>query len=156
MTKTALLTIVLIIVVVAGGAYALFGRSNSDDAKDNATNTSSTTNTAPSTQTDPNSTEPTATQTGDTTAAGNTITYSNNGFSPASLTVKAGSQVTVKNDSSKTLQFDSDPHPQHTDDPELNIGIIKAGESKTITVTTTGSHGYHNHLNDDTGTLIVQ
>lgn len=86
----------------------------------------------------------------------NVITYSDNGFSPATLTVKSGDKVTVKNTSSGPLQFDSNPHPEHTEDPELNIGLIDPGKSATITVTNTGSHGYHNHLNSsDTGTLVV-
>jgi plastocyanin len=128
MKKTTLLVIALVI-IAAGVAFALLGGSDK--------NTKS------------NSTQPAQT-------AG-TITYSNSSFSPASLTVKAGSKVTIKNDSSNDLQFDSDPHPQHTEDPELNVGIIGAGQSATITVTKTGNHGYHNHLNSgDTGTLIVE
>ena len=90
-------------------------------------------------------------------SSGNTITYSGSGFSPATLSVKAGTTVTIKNTSSGDLQFDSDPHPDHTDDPELNVGLITSGQSKTVTVTTTGSHGYHNHLSaTDKGTLVVQ
>lgn len=84
------------------------------------------------------------------------ITYTNDGFSPSTITVKAGSTFTVRNNSSRVLQFDSNPHPQHTDNPELNIGSISPGKSQTITVQTTGSFKYHNHLNDShQGTLIV-
>jgi plastocyanin len=91
------------------------------------------------------------------TPAANVITYTNNGFAPAGLSVKSGSEVTVKNDSSQPLQFDSDPHPAHTDDPELNVGLVPPGQNVTFKVTTTGNHGYHNHLiPGDTGTLIVE
>ncbi|HSX44430.1 MAG TPA: cupredoxin domain-containing protein [Candidatus Saccharimonadales bacterium] len=139
------ITIIIIaaLIIIGGGAFAF---TRSKDKK--VTNTTS--NTAPTTSTNNSPAASTP------AASGNTITYTNNGFSPASLTVKANSQVTIKNTSSQSLQFDSDPHPQHTDDLELNVGILGPGESQTITVTKTGSHGYHNHLNpDDTGTLIV-
>lgn len=86
-----------------------------------------------------------------------TITYSNSGFSPNTVTVKTGGKVTIKNDSSKSVQFDSDPHPAHTDNEELNAEVIKAGQSETFTVTKAGTFGYHNHLNaSETGTIIVQ
>lgn len=86
-----------------------------------------------------------------------TITYTNGGFSPKSVTVKTGGTVTVKNDSSRNVQFDSDPHPAHTDNEELNAEIIKAGASETFTVKQTGTFGYHNHLNaSETGTIVVQ
>ena len=87
----------------------------------------------------------------------NTILYTDDGFSQNTLTVKAGSIVSIRNNSSRILQFDSDPHPQHTDNPELNIGNISPGHQRSITVTKTGSHGFHNHANEDhTGTLIVE
>lgn len=86
-----------------------------------------------------------------------TITYTNNGYSPKTVTVKAGGKVTVKNDSSRNMQFDSDPHPAHTDNQELNAEVVKAGESETFTVMRTGTFGYHNHLNaSETGTIIAK
>lgn len=92
----------------------------------------------------------------DTTATGTTIDYQN-GFSPSTTTVQAGSTVTFKNDSSRAIQVQSDPHPAHTDNPELNVGTIDAGSSKTITVTTVGDWGFHNHLNpSETGRITVQ
>lgn len=140
--------IIVVILAILGGGAAVLSKNN--PKINNQPTTTSTpassnlsTNTNPSANTD---------QTGATT-----ITYSNNGFSPSTLTVKAGTIITIKNTSSRLMQFDSDPHPAHTDDPELNAGSIVPGDSKTITVTVTGSHGYHNHLNpSDTGTLIVQ
>ncbi len=88
---------------------------------------------------------------------GTTITYTNSGFSPASLRAKAGSTITIKNESSKDLQFDSDPHPVHTKNPELNTHRLAPGESLTITVDKVGDWGYHNHLDPlKTGTIIVE
>lgn len=149
MKKVLLLTIVLV-AIAAAGVYALLDNNDKEDVSSKASP-------APSAQTDNKPAPANNNQTNDTASTDNTITYGNDGFSPGSMTVKSGSKITVANNSSKTLQFDSNPHPQHTEDPELNIGIIKAGESKTITVAQTGSHGYHNHLNaDDTGVLIVE
>ena len=138
--------VVAVIIVIGGIVLA----TNSKEDQKPAGNTSDN-STSQETQ------KPAATDTDTTTSQISTITYTDDGFSPDSQSVKAGSKVTVKNDSSIALQFDSDPHPQHTDNPELNIGNIDPGESETITVTTTGSHGYHNHLNAaDTGILTVE
>ncbi len=145
MSKTVIVIIVVVLAVLGiGGAIALSHRSdNKTTPATSSTPASNSTNSSSGTTTNQNT--------------GMTITYSKDGFSPTTLTVKNGSQVTIKNDSSGLLQFDSDPHPVHTDDPELNVGTISPGQSKTVTVTTTGSHGYHNHLNpSDTGTLIVE
>jgi plastocyanin len=86
-----------------------------------------------------------------------TITYSDNGFSPSSTTVKAGDTVAIKNTSSGDLQFDSDPHPVHTDDTELNVGTVGSGKTVTFTVTAKGAFGFHNHLNPgDKGSITIQ
>jgi len=87
----------------------------------------------------------------------NTITFDGDHFSPATLTVSAGTTVTVKNSSSQELQFDSDPHPVHTDDTDLNAGTIDPGHSQTFTVEKTGTFGYHDHLNPSIqGTIIIK
>lgn len=92
-----------------------------------------------------------------TTPTSSTITYTNDGFSPVSLTVKAGTTVTIKNDSSRSLQFSSNPHPDHTNEPELNLDNLSPGKSTTFQASEPGSYGFHNHLNEDhTGTLIVE
>jgi plastocyanin len=146
--KQALIVLAILILVGLGVVVA------KSDKKDNA----SSTNTA----IQPQSPEPPVSSSESTSAnppasQEKVITYSASGFSPASLTVNSGDKVTVKNASSNQIQFDSNPHPQHTEDPELNIGIIMPGKSETITVTTKGSHGFHNHLNPGaTGTLVVQ
>ncbi len=146
-----ILAVIAVVIIAGGGALALLSNKSDTTTKNTTSNTSNEPAKKADTSTRAN------TQASASTAATNTITYSDSGFSPASLTVKAGDKVTVKNTASSALQFDSNPHPQHTDDPELNIGLINPGQSQTITVTKTGSHGYHNHLNSgDTGMLIVQ
>jgi plastocyanin len=75
------------------------------------------------------------------------IVFTGNGFSPAQTTINAGQSLRFTNRSSVQVQVDSDPYPTQTDDPELNVGLIEAGQSKTVTVTNKGSFGFHNHLN---------
>jgi plastocyanin len=147
MKKSLVAVIVLILVVLAAGAYGL-----TRNAKPAAVDT--TTSTVEDT--------PDASSTAETTAPAeqtseHVITYSNSGFSPSKITLNAGDTITIKNTSSKTLDFDSDPHPVHTDDRELNIGTVEPGETKTAKLTTKGTWGYHNHLNStETGTIVVQ
>lgn len=150
MTKTGIVALIIVVIVGLGaGVWALSHKSSPTTGTTTSTDTSQN----PTPSSSPTNSTPAANQ----AQSANTIAYTDNGFSPASLTVKSGDQVTITNNSSRLLQFDSDPHPQHTDDPELNVGTIAPGQSRTITVHTTGSHGYHNHLNaDDIGTLVVQ
>ena len=68
-----------------------------------------------------------------------------------------GESVNFKNDSTGNVQVQSDPHPTHTLFPELNIGVIVPGESKSVTFTTTGTKTYHNHLNpSQKGEIVVE
>ena len=93
----------------------------------------------------------------DTSSEVTEITYTNNGFSPNNISVKTGDTITVKNNSSRVLQFDSSPHPEHTDNPELNVGTISPGKSKNFKVSKSGSHGFHNHSDSGhTGILVVE
>ncbi len=146
--KKAILALVVIIILVAGGAYALVKRADKNAVVVPSTSVAST---APAT------TDNTTPSTAAPDSSSSTITYSDSGFSPATLTVKAGTLVTIKNNSSMDLQFSSDDHPTHLKDPELNQADIGPGKTQTFTPTTKGTWGYHNHQNStDTGTLIVQ
>ncbi len=149
MTKGKYVIIVVILVALAGGAFAL---TQKKDTEEPAHSTSSSTTTQKS---EPAATESAAS--GQNTGEAATITYGDNGFSPATITVKSGTTVTIKNNSSHGLQFDSDPHPAHTDDEELNVNSVPEGGSETFVVKRTGTFGYHNHLNpSDTGTIVVE
>ena len=141
--KTALIALAAI-ALVAAGAFAITRDPNKSNTNPPAP---SNTTTRP-----PASNPASGTQT-----AGSTITYSDSGFSPATVTVKSGAAITIKNTSSHEVDFASDSHPVHMDDPELNAGTITPGQTVSITVTTKGAHGYHNHLNPaETGTVVVQ
>jgi plastocyanin len=90
-------------------------------------------------------TSPTATATPEEVAA--QVTFSGTGFTPALTRVVAGDKVRFVNRSTQNVDVESDPHPAHTSNHELNVGVITPGQSKTITVTTMGTFGVHDHLN---------
>lgn len=100
------------------------------------------------------------------------VTYTNAGYAPATLDVKAGDTVTFKNQSSGNVWTGSAMHPthvvysgtalaQHCPDPEnddfdqcKNEG---PGTSWSFTFTKAGSWGYHNHANSKHfGKVVVE
>jgi plastocyanin len=88
----------------------------------------------------------------------NVVTYSDSGFTPASINVKVGDTVTFKNDSSKSMWVASAPHPTHTGYSEFDAKKgYASGESYMFTFTKAGTWKYHDHLNPTmTGTVIVE
>lgn len=135
MKKSVIIIVLVVIVALAGVAFAVV-----NSADDNSTQTTQ---------------DNTATEESDQASTANTIKYTDNGFSPSTLTVKAGTTITIKNNSSRPLQFSSDDHPEHTDDPELNLSTLSPGGSQKLTVTVMGTHGIHNHLDDSHGATLV-
>lgn len=90
-----------------------------------------------------------------------TISYTESGFVPESSVLKSGGSVTWVNNTDSQLQVGVNPHPSHTGDKALTDGefvlILGKGESKVVTISKSGSFGYHNHLSPgDTGTLTVK
>lgn len=85
------------------------------------------------------------------------VTLTQNGFSPSTITVKAGTKVMWTNKSGEAATVNSDPHPVHTDYPPLNLGSFSDGGTLSLTFDKPGRYGYHNHLNPgERGTVIVQ
>ena len=90
-----------------------------------------------------------------------TVTFSDSGVSPSTVTIQSGEAITWTNSGTGAVQVASDPHPTHTDNRELTNGQsalqIAPGASSTITLTKTGNWGYHDHLNPSTrGKVVVQ
>jgi len=106
---------------------------------------------------DTKSTQSDTSQSASEAATAAIITYTDDGFSPATVTVVAGSTITVENESSGELEFKSGKHPAHNDNTELNQEEINSGESLSFTVNKVGTWGYHNHYDaDKKGTIVVR
>ncbi len=145
------IVVVIVVVLVALGAF-IFGKSS----KPKTSSSSTTNSSSASSNATPTNTSNSPSSTGSQSTA-NVITYNGSSFNPAKLTVKSGDSVTIKNTSSKDVQFDSNPHPLHTDDQDLNVGVVAGGQSQTFTVTKKGTFGYHNHLDSSqTGMLVIE
>lgn len=146
MTKKATIwVIVLLILVAAGGAWAYFATKPSETAGDAKTDTSTN---------NESNTPPVNDETGQETAA--TITATDDGFTPDTVTIKKGQSIKVVNNSSSSIEFSSADHPTHLQDPELNMSELAPGESGTITPENVGTHGYHDHLHaTHTGKIVV-
>ncbi|MBI2086052.1 cupredoxin domain-containing protein [Candidatus Daviesbacteria bacterium] len=87
----------------------------------------------------------------------NTITLDSSGFSPNSLTVKAGDKVTWVNKSGADASVNSSPHPTHTDYLPLNLDAFPDNGTLSLTFDKSGTYKYHNHLNPSQfGTIVVE
>ncbi len=129
MNKRLIVGIVVIVLAILGGVYYFFNNKSA-----------------------PNTSAPLA-----TASAQNTITLTQNGFSPSTLTIKVGTTVTWINKSGTQATVNSNPHPIHTDYPPLNLGSFSNGAILSLIFNKAGTYGYHNHLNPgQTGTIIVQ
>ncbi len=136
MKKGTLITIIVIVIVLLGVIAAITKSAN---------NLKMT----------PGTNQPYTSATTETSAM---VTYTDNGFSPSTITIKNGQSVTWKNNSSGAMRVASNPHPSHTDLPGFDeISLAGPGQSWTYTFAVTGTHGYHNHANPNAGgTIIVQ
>lgn len=98
-----------------------------------------------------------------------TVRYTDNGFSPETMTVPVGTTVTWINQSSGEMWVGSDEHPSHTnysgtsrsehcpDTDNSNFDQCARGNTFSFTFTKAGSWDYHNHVgSEDRGTIIVE
>lgn len=106
----------------------------------------------------PLNTQPPATENQPPAPQAAVVIYTDNGYSPAELRVKAGTTVIFKNQSSGPVRTASNPHPVHTDLPGFDAKAGTApGESYSFKFTQKGTWGYHNHLEpSDGGQIIVE
>lgn len=102
------------------------------------------------------------------------ITLTESGFSPTSVTVARGETVRFINDSSRGMWVGVDEHPTHTEYDgtstrehcanSMNTGTsfdqcasVAKGELWDYTFEKTGTFGFHNHVGaSNTGTVIVR
>ena len=99
------------------------------------------------------------------TAEKNVVTYTDSGYSPATLQVKKGETVTFKNQSSQSMWTASAAHPTHRVYPTTGgcLGStfdackgVQSGNSWSFKFDIAGTWKYHNHLDpSDTGIIYV-
>ena len=141
MSGTIKLALAVVVALFVFGAIALVGLNGQRSETDGSTGTNSQPNLN-------------AVQDEDVAL---TITYTGQGFEPNQNAVDAASTIRVRNRSLRVLQFVSDPYVEQTDNPELNVGTLNPGESKTFYVSQKGAWGYHNALDpSQVGSLIVR
>lgn len=86
------------------------------------------------------------------------VSITEGGFVPASLTVEAGTNVVWVNADSKLHRVASNPHPEHGDHPGLDSKeSIEPDSDYGFTFEEPGTYNYHDHLNPTrNGTIIVK
>ena len=129
----------IVLVVIVGGLVILGGSKKETGQQ-------------PATPTTP------ASQTQSTQRVQDTIvTVSSSGFSPDTLTVKAGTRVMWTNKSGSAISVNSDTHPTHKLFPQLNLGEVPSGASISLIFDRAGTYKYHNHYNpSQAGTVVVE
>lgn len=86
------------------------------------------------------------------------VDYSDSGYAPAIIRVKAGTTVNFVNNSSNLMWTASHPHPTHTGLPEFDAlkGLPK-DQTYSFTFQKTGTWRYHNHLSPaHAGSIVVE
>lgn len=167
-TKTVWIALAVVALIAIGGWFALFKMSApaapvSDTAtttNPGTTGTSADTAAAPSAQSDG--------------AASIIVSYSDDGFYPKSVTVRAGDTVRFVNQSTHGMWVGADEHPTHTEydgtstrehcaDGVATNGTFDQcassanGSAFEYTFMKAGTFGYHNHTRAaNTGSVIVQ
>ncbi|MDO8492516.1 MAG: cupredoxin domain-containing protein [bacterium] len=145
---------IIVVLLIAGAAYTYFGNKQAEAPTVPVDTADVTINTSPNSLIEDN-TVGTSTS---TTSGTVTVTYTSNGFSPDSATIKVGDTVTFVNQSDGSMWLASSPHPVHTDYPEFDEKeAVANGGSYKFTFSKAGSWAYHNHLSPGKrGTIVVQ
>lgn len=86
-----------------------------------------------------------------------TIAYTDTGYQPATVTVKAGTKVTFKNESAGGMWTASGVHPTHQLLPGFDqLKSVTTGGMYEYTFVKVGTWKYHNHVKPEhTGTVVV-
>jgi plastocyanin len=162
---------IVVIIILAVGGYLLLGQSGAPAtpaAVDTSTQPQTTDTSAPT----PTDTGSTGVSAGADVMVGSpvTVTYTDQGFSPKSVTVKAGQSVTFVDKASVPMWVASAPHPDHTGYDGTSrtthcaagytgpapFDECTTGASYTFTFNKVGTWPYHNHLSSsDFGTVVV-
>jgi plastocyanin len=84
------------------------------------------------------------------------VTMRSDGFVPATLVVKSGTEITWVNEDLAPHQVAANPYPDHTELPELfSEDPTDPGETYTFKATKTGTFQYHDNLNPEINATIT-
>lgn len=146
---------VAIVVLLIGLAVVMF-INNSDDKSASDTESDSQVTTHQGSNVN-NQTQP-EDQSSEAIFADSTVTFTDEGYEPAVITIATGESVAFVNQSDRDNWTASDPHLSHTDLPSFDAGRSYApGEQYVYTFEEVGKWGYHDHLRSNiTGTVIVE
>lgn len=137
----------IIVIVVIGVGFLLFRNFSQESGVTVVKTPTATTSATPSASA------------GEESESGTTITYTSSGFSPSDVTIKSGGSITWVNDGDSEIQIAANPHPIHTGNKEVSGGgfvlTLQPGEQATVTISKTGTQGYHDHLNSSQGGTIT-
>ncbi len=165
MSKNYSLISIIIIIFILGGFYFGYRKTLTDEPMANSSKTETDAhavivpdNGKPSTKTTsaPKSVV-VKTKTAETPEiSGTVITFTNEGFSPKQIEIKAGQSVRFINNSSLGMWVASNPHPTHEIYSELNEGkTVGRGGYYDFTFNKVGSWGYHNHVAPSKGGVVI-
>ncbi len=178
-------SIIILIIIIIGGAFFFFNRAEAPsdtgglDTNQNGASGTFLEGEAPENFNDTEGLEPefdespssqgdTGTQTSSASDAVTVVTYTDDGFSPETVTITQGDTVRFVNESGGRMWVGSDIHPTHSLYSEKTTndclgsafdqcGVNNNGESWEFTFTQAGEWGYHNHVRaSKRGTVVVE
>ena len=167
MNKNIVIALILVLVILGGGYFLFIGNTEVPLEENTQVNNEpiNNSNNLPQGDENLNEEDPVTTKSYE-------IVYTDNGYAPSEITIKAGDTVTFKNESSRNVWTASAMHPSHTVyagtslqqhcSQEINEAFdeckdSKTGESWSFTFKKTGTWGYHNHsFASHFGKVIVQ
>ena len=87
-----------------------------------------------------------------------TVTYTDTGYTPKEITIKAGDMVTFDNQSKSEMMTAFGEHASHDEYPDKKAHpSVKVGEKTTISFPNDGTFKYHNHhAEENEGSVVVQ
>ncbi len=98
---------------------------------------------------------PTSVIKGDTNIAA-TITYTDTGYTPTTVTIEKGQTVAFVNKSSVPMWAASNPHPAHTILPSFDqFEGTAPGTTYTYTFDEVGTWNFHDHINPTSGGSVI-
>ena len=133
---------VVILLLIVGGAALVLTNQKSDEKSNNSSSRQSS-------EAQQQASNPIA------TGSEQTVVFNDVGFSPEMLTSKVGDKLLIENKTTRQVEIQSSPHPDHSGNPELNIGTIEPGETAAVTLSVAGTYSFHEEQAPDKQVKLV-